>query len=77
MDWIHLNSHLLQGEIKDACTKAGSVKKAIREVAKLLFSEEELANCSQKGYQTNKDLPQRKPLSTVRLTTLYGKYCFN
>ncbi|KAJ7315460.1 hypothetical protein OS493_038599 [Desmophyllum pertusum] len=67
------SSHLEQKEEKqtrEACKNASTAGDAVRLAAKILFSEQELLECSVRGRHTNKTVEQRKALDVTRLNYL-------
>ncbi|XP_068700105.1 SRRM2 protein homolog rsr-2-like [Montipora foliosa] len=60
----------LKKQAREACKNASSSGDAIRNMARVLFTEEELLECSVRGRHTNKTVLQRRPLDATKLKFL-------
>ena len=64
----------LQKQARAACKTATTCGDAVRLVAKVMFTKEELLECSVRGHHTNKGVEKRPGLDASRLKFLISKY---
>ena len=63
----------LRKKPREACKKATTDGDAIRNVAKVLFTEQELLECTVSGRHTNKSVEQCNDLDLIKLNFLVCK----
>ena len=71
---INLTVVQFQRKAREVCKNANKAGDAVRQVAKVLFTKEELLSCTVRGRHTNKTVEQRTALDDNRLKCLICKY---